>query len=133
MAVTVDTDRLHRLADEFLGAWNTQEVDAVLDCYTPDVRYRDPNTRGHVEGAEALGRYLAKLFAGWRMRWRKRELYALAEDGAAVLWTATLAPHGREDEAVEVDGMDLVLLEGDRIARNDVYFDRAALAGFLAG
>jgi len=41
-------------------------------------------------------------------------------------------PHGRsqvaggnESAEVEVDGMDLVLMRGDRIARNEVYFDRA--------
>ena len=33
---------------------------------------------------------------------------------------------------VEADGMDIVLLEGDRIKRNEVYFDRAVLAPLFA-
>jgi hypothetical protein len=44
-----------------------------------------------------------------------------------VLWTATLRQqHG--DTEVEVDGMDLAVVDGDRLSRNDVYFDRALLA-----
>jgi hypothetical protein len=30
---------------------------------------------------------------------------------------------------VEVEGMDLVRLEGKKLCRNEVYFDRAALLG----
>ena len=46
------------LADEFLGAWTAQDVDRVLDCYTDDLLYSDPNTRGAVRGREAMRRYL---------------------------------------------------------------------------
>ena len=34
---------------------------------------------------------------------------------------------------IEADGMDLVVLRGDRLVRNEVYFDRAVLAPLLAG
>lgn len=34
------------LVADFLAAWNSQDVERLLDCYTHDVRYRDPNTRG---------------------------------------------------------------------------------------
>ena len=122
--------RLHRFAHEFLGAWNTQDVENVVTCYTPDLVYVDPNTRGAVEGADAFRRYLAKLFERWTMTWRLRELFPLFADGAAVLWTATLAPAG-SGASVDVDGMDLVVLDGDRIARNEVYFDRVPLASLL--
>jgi ketosteroid isomerase-like protein len=119
------------LAERVLGAWNTQDVAKVVACYVEDVRYRDPNTRGHVEGGEALGHYLTKLFAAWRMRWTAREIFPLAEPGGfAVLWHATFQrPSG--GPTVETDGMDLVLMDGERIARNEVYFDRAILAPLL--
>ena len=62
-----------------------------------------------------------------------REAYPLLEaEGAAVLWRATLRPKGSDAE-IEIDGMDLALVEGDRLSRNDVYFDRAAFAPLLAG
>jgi hypothetical protein len=63
----MDRSNLERLIARFLDAWNAQDVERVTACYTEDVRYRDPNTRGHVEGREALRRYLRKLFAAWQM------------------------------------------------------------------
>jgi hypothetical protein len=115
------------LAERLLQAWNTQEVNRVVDCYTADVRYRDPNTRGFVEGTDAMRRYLTKLFDRWQMHWTMREVYPLRDDeGAAVLWRARFRPKDKDTE-VEIDGMDLALAQGDRLSRNDVYFDRAVL------
>lgn len=109
-------------------AWNRQDVEAVLDRYTEDTLYSDPNTRGMVEGREALRRYLTKLFSQWQMSWATRDYYLFGEDdGIAVLWRATLQRKD-SDRKIEVDGMDLVLMKGDKVRRNEVYFDRATLA-----
>jgi ketosteroid isomerase-like protein len=124
-------EQLIKMSESVLGAWNTQAVESVVACYTPDLTYRDPNTRGAVEGADAMRRYLTKLFSAWTMHWSLREVYPFAEaDGGAFLWRARLSRAGSE-KAVEVDGMDLVLMENDRIKRNEVYFDRAALASLF--
>lgn len=124
----MNRERLEKLTEDFLAAWNSQDVERVLACYTDDLRYRDPNTRGEVTGREGMRRYLTRLFAGWRMRWVKREVHYLADrDGVALLWFATFRHAGGDGPSFEIDGMDLALLDGDRIARNDVYFDRAPL------
>lgn len=121
-----------RIARQALDAWNTHDVERVVAFYTPDLVYRDPNTRGEVHGVDAFRRYLRKLFASWRMHWSVREVFPLAgTNGAAVLWRATLTPVGG-DTTVEVEGMDLAVLEGERLKRNEVYFDRAALASLFA-
>jgi ketosteroid isomerase-like protein len=121
------------LADRFLSAWNSQDVERVVACYTDDVVYRDPNTRGEVRGSYALRRYLRKLFADWRMHWSFREGHPFRDrEGAAVLWHATFQ-RADGDRTVEADGMDLVVVAGDRIERNEVYFDRAALAPLIGG
>ncbi|TMA54695.1 MAG: nuclear transport factor 2 family protein [Deltaproteobacteria bacterium] len=93
-----------RIARQVLEAWNTHDVERVVACYTPDLVYRDPGTRGYVQGADALRRFL---------------------------WRAMLTPLGSET-TLEVEGMDLVVLEGERLKRNEVYFDRAALASLVA-
>ncbi|KAA0256059.1 nuclear transport factor 2 family protein [Acidobacteria bacterium ACD] len=119
---------LESLATRFLDAWTSQDVEAVLACYTDDLVYRDPNTRGDVVGAEAMRRYLTKLFAAWRMTWRLREAHPFATgEGAAILWRATFQKAG-SDAVVEADGMDLICLDGRRARRNEVYFDRTVLA-----
>jgi hypothetical protein len=128
----MDREKMMELAERFLRAWNTQEVDRVLSCYTGDVEYRDPNTRGAIRGEVGLRRYLSKLFSGWRMHWTLREAHLFeSHSGCAVLWHATFQ---RPDDAraIGVDGMDFVEVEGDRIARNEVWFDRAQIAPLLA-
>ena len=115
------------LVTRFLDAWNSQEIGRVLDCYTDDLQYRDPNTRGVVGGREALRRYLARLFVEWRMTWTAREVFDLADgEGVAFLWHASLRRPGSE-LTHEIDGMDLVVLRGEHVARNEVYFDRTIL------
>src|SRR5262245_66517480 len=95
-----------RITRHVLDAWNTHDVERVVACYTPDLVYRDPNTRGDVHGADAFRRYLTKLFAAWRMHWSPREIFALAgTSGSAALWRATLSPPDGEG-SVAVDGMD---------------------------
>jgi ketosteroid isomerase-like protein len=116
-----------RLAENVLAAWNAQDVERVLAFYTEDCVYRDPNTRGPVVGHAALGSYLTRLFDAWKMHWSLREFFDFEEGGGAFLWHATLTP-ARGGETVEVDGMDLVLLRADKLCRNEVYFDRLALA-----
>jgi ketosteroid isomerase-like protein len=125
----LDGEAVRGIAERFLAAWNSQDVDSVLACYTEDLVYRDPNTKGEVRGREAMGRYLGKLFAAWTMHWSLREAYPLQEGGAAVLWRASF--RRGESPTVEADGMDLVLMRGERIARNDVYFDRSVLASLM--
>ncbi len=130
-------NRTHReleaVADRVLDAWNTQDVEAVVACYTDDLVYLDPNLDEPIRGGDAMRRYLTKLFDQWRMTWRAIEILPLGDDdGAAVRWDATLTPAGG-GETVEATGLDLVILEDDRVARNEVFFDRAVLAPLLAG
>lgn len=66
------------------------------------------------------------------MHWTARQLFPLADaTGVAALWQATLGPIGG-DRRLEITGVDLVVLEGDLVQRNEVYFDRAALVPLLA-
>jgi hypothetical protein len=120
-----------QIAERIMSAWNTHDVEKVVACYTPDLVYRDPGTRGEIRGAEAMRRYLTKMFSLWRMHWAAREAFPLGDaDGSAFLWHATLTPIGG-NLSVEIDGMDLAVLEGERLKRNEVYFDRMALAPLL--
>lgn len=128
----MDRETMHALAEEFLAAWNTQEVDRVLACYTTDLEYRDPNTRGAVRGPAAMRRYLSKLFGRWQMHWSLREAHLFDDGGGcAVLWRASFRRSASE-APIEIDGIDFVEVRNGRIARNEVCFDRAQLAPLLA-
>lgn len=127
----MDRQKMLQLTETFLNAWNTQNTDRVLACYTPDVEYRDPNTRGDVKGEDAMRRYLNKLFANWKMHWSLREAHLFENgEGCNVLWHATFQ-RGGSNMVIEVDGMDFVRVRDGRIQRNEVQFDRAALAPLI--
>jgi ketosteroid isomerase-like protein len=127
----MDEETLRARAETFLDAWNRQDVEAVLECYTEPLVYRDPNTRGEIRKRDDFRRYLRKLFAAWQMEWHLREEVPARDfDGGAVLWRVVISKAG-ESEKVEIDGMDLIVWEGDKVCRNEVYFDRARLAALM--
>lgn len=127
----MDSEKMYELADRFLTAWNSQDVDRVAATYTDDVVYRDPNTRGEINGSEDFKRYLEKLFAAWEMTWSLREAYLFeGGGGCSALWHATIRKAGGA-KVVEFDGMDLILVRDERISRNEVWFDRAVLVELL--
>ncbi len=122
----MDEHQMRQLAQQVLEAWNSQDVEPAVACYTDDVNYVDPNTRSAVEGSDALRRYLTKLFTLWKMHWAFKEGFLFdGRDGCAILWHATIRK-ADSDRAIEVDGMDLVTVRDGLIHRNEVYFDRTA-------
>ncbi len=125
----MDVGEAKRLAEATLSAWNSQDVDGVVSCYTEDCVYLDPNTRGPVVGRDAFRRYLSRLFQRWKMHWSLREFFLFEdESGGAFLWHAQLTP-ASGGKTAEIDGMDLVMVRGGKLCRNEVYFDRMALFG----
>ncbi len=123
----MDLAELKAIGEPLVGAWNAHDVEAVVACYSDDIVYVDPNTRGAVEGSDGMRQYLTRLFARWEMHWTVNELFPFADrDGSAALWRASLTARST-GKSVEVDGMDLVLIENGKVSRNEVYFDRAVL------
>jgi ketosteroid isomerase-like protein len=119
--------------ETFLDAWNSGEPERVAAIYTENLDYIDPNTRGRIRGRASFLRYLARLLSSWKMTWSAKEVYPLVDtDGWAVLWRAVIrTPDGGAE--ITLDGMDLIVMEGDKIARNEVYFDRSLLAPLMEG
>jgi len=128
----MDIAQLKEIEEPLVAAWNDHDVEAVVACYSDDLVYVDPNTRGPVKGADAMRRYLTKLFDSWEMHWTIKQVFPLVDlDGSAALWRASLTARATGKTA-EVDGMDLVLIEGSKVKRNEVYYDRAVLASLVA-
>ncbi len=124
-----DYEQAVELSEKILSAWNEQDVEGVVSYYTEDCVYLDPNTRGPVEGHDALRSYLTSLFAQWKMHWSCRELFLLADGkSSAFLWHAKLTPVSG-GKTFEIDGMDLAIVRDGKLCRNEVYFDRMALLG----
>ena len=127
----MNVQQMKESGERAIAAWNTQDPEKVVAVYTEDVVYRDPNTRGQVTGRENFRRYLTKLFSRWEMEWSIKESFLFEDgEGCSALWRVRFRLPGGE-ETVEAHGMDLIVMEGDRIKRNEVYFDRAVLAPLM--
>ena len=101
----------------WLAAWTAKDVEALLGFYTPDALYFDQQTAAGIQGHAALAAYLTGLFGMTPpMRYEAEAVWAI-KGGFCGRWYCTIG----DAATPALRGFDLVLMEGDRIARNEVY------------
>ena len=101
------------------AAWNAQDLDAIMACYTPDIVFTNYNAGESAAGTAAVREHLAAIFAGWPdLRFSGRRLN-VCEEFAVSEWTAT-ATHA-DGRRLEWDGVDVFPFVDGLIARKDVY------------
>ena len=101
----------------WLAAWTAKDVDAPLGLYAEDCVYKDPQTSAGITGHESLSAYLSGLFAATPpMTYSPDEVWPI-RGGFCGRWYCDMVG----DQPARLRGFDLVLLEGDRIALNEVY------------
>ncbi len=109
---------LARFNADWLAAWSAKDVEALVNFYTPDTVYKDPQTAGGITGHDALRNYLTTLFGATPpMMYVPDEVWPI-ENGFCGRWICTIGANG---EGGKLRGFDLVILRGDRIAHNEVY------------
>ena len=102
----------------WLQAWSDKDVPTLCGFYTDDCVYKDPQTAAGITGQAALNAYLAGLFAAMPPTlYTPEEIWPIA-GGYCGRWYAAMGPGG---SAGQMRGFDLVILDGDRIALNEVY------------
>ncbi len=100
---------------DWLQAWTDKDVERLCQFYAEDCVYKDPQTAAGLTGRAALSGYLTGLFAATPpMTYTQEETWTI-EGGFCGRWYCEMAGVGR------LRGFDLVLLDGDRIALNEVY------------
>lgn len=113
-------------AGRWLPAWTGNDPERLAAFYAVDTFYLDPAVPNGLHGREALLAYLRKLLARYPS-WRWTQLEAIPMEGGFLnKWLASIPlAHG----TVEVTGVCLVQFDlSGLIARNEVYFDTAAMA-----
>jgi ketosteroid isomerase-like protein len=119
MADSDDASDKEAFNARWLQAWTDKDVPALLECYADDVVYRDPQVPGGLVGQDALGAYLRQLFdATPPMTYTPDEVWA-THDGWCGRWVCRIDL--ADGAAAWLRGFDLVVLDGDRIALNEVY------------
>ncbi|MDP9256827.1 MAG: nuclear transport factor 2 family protein [Actinomycetota bacterium] len=101
------------------AAWNAQDLDMIMACYTPDIMFTNYNAGESASGAAAVREHLAAIFAGWPdLSFSGRRLN-VCDEFAVSEWTAT-ATHA-DGRRLEWDGVDVFPIVDGLIARKDVY------------
>lgn len=111
----MDQATLEDFNARWLKAWSDKDVDRLCGFYVEDCVYKDPQTAAGLEGNAALRAYLNGLFSATPpMTYTPDELWPI-EGGYCGRWYCDIEGGGR------LRGFDLVILDGDRIALNEVY------------
>ncbi len=112
----------------WLTSWTGNNPEKLLSFYSKTAYYQDPANPKGLKGHDNLFPYFKKLLgANPKWIWRMIEAYP-TEKGFVLKWRATIPV--KSEEIIEY-GMDLLELEGDKIIRNEVYFDRTELISLL--
>jgi len=107
--------------DEWLHTWTGNRPEALIEHYTEDAFYLDPAYPAGISGRTELSAYFAKLLSrnpDWR--WQAVEIFN-TEEGFTLKWKATIPVKNTQ---LITYGLDIVVMRGDKICRNEVYFDR---------
>ncbi|MBN9409247.1 MAG: nuclear transport factor 2 family protein [Burkholderiales bacterium] len=125
------TEHLLDVTERLTRCWDQRDIEATLNYYTEDVQYSEPGAGVKIEGRDRLRNYLRSYFKAWDSRWAIYEHYRLeGQNGIVVFWDMEVWRPGSTDRLL-TKGMDLVMVRGDQIARDTVYFDRMQLKPLL--
>lgn len=102
----------------WLKAWTDKDVPRLAAFYADDCTYRDPQTAAGLQGQAALRDYLTGLFAATPpMTYTPDETWPIP-GGFCGRWYCEIGEGG---SGGRLRGFDLVILDGERIALNEVY------------
>jgi len=114
---------------EFERAFNRQDVDALVACFTPGGTYRD-NFFGEHAGTAGLAGMFRRMFREGREYVWAMDAVVESPERAAAEWTfsyvVTEAVPRSAGRKVRFRGMSLFELDGGKIARYREYFDTGA-------
>ena len=126
----MDAAEALRLCDRWVPLWTGNRPDELIEVYAQDVFYRDPAKPDGVQGKAALLSYFRKLLAAFPdWIWRADAVFPI-EGGFTLRWKAEIPVNGK---VIYEAGLDLVLVEGGLVTRNEVYFDRSGLLAAMRG
>ena len=117
----MNENSLQSFADSWLASWTGNRPDVLIEFYSQNAFYLDPAKPKGLSGKEDIFSYFKKLLQknpNWK--WTRKEIFP-TEKGFTLKWKAEIPI---ENENLILFGLDIVEMTGDKISRNEVYFDR---------
>lgn len=135
----LSAETLERLAESWDSAWSARDSDRIADHLTEDAVYEDPALPEALHGRSAFKEQAENILTALPdIELRQRTLFRSLHDPSfgASRWTFAgtferpmlpnrFAPTGRR---IEVEGMALVELRGDKVARLRQFYDTTGFA-----
>ena len=119
---------IEAFCQNWLTSWTGNNPEKLISFYSKTAYYQDPANPKGLKGHDKIFPYFKKLLAvNPKWIWRMTEAYP-TEKGFVLKWRAIIPV--KSEKIVEY-GMDILELEGDKIIRNEVYFDRTELISLL--
>jgi steroid delta-isomerase-like uncharacterized protein len=133
----MDGAALQEFIDRYNRAWADHDVDAILEMHTPDSVFENHTTGDVNVGRDAIGQAIRGIFTVFPdLQFETRRAY-IRDNLVVQEWTARgthlgmMSRSGLEVEptgkSVEYRGMDVIPIEGNLVARKDVYSDGVTL------
>ena len=137
LAAALNGAALQKFIDVYNQAWNEHDVDTILALHTEDSVFENHTTGDLNVGKEAIGNAIRGIFTVFPdLTFETRRQY-IRNNLVVQEWTARgthlgkMSRAGLEVEptgkAVEYRGMDVIPIEGGKVARKDVYSDGVTL------
>jgi len=128
MVICMEMKDVITFCQNWLKSWTGNNPEKLISFYSKTAYYQDPANPEGLKGYANLFPYFKKLLAANpKWIWRMIEVYP-TEKGFILKWRATIPV---KSEGITEYGMDILEFEGDKIIRNEVYFDRTGLLALL--
>jgi steroid delta-isomerase-like uncharacterized protein len=133
----LDGAQLQEFIDRYNAAWNDHDIDGIVELHTENSVFENHTTGDVNVGKDAIGNAIRGIFTVFPdLTFETRRQY-IRDDLVVQEWTARgthlgkmmragleVEPTGKQ---VEYRGMDVIPIEGGKVARKDVYSDGVTL------
>jgi steroid delta-isomerase-like uncharacterized protein len=118
-------NRYKEFLENYIDAWNRQDVDALLDHFTEDVIYIDHAIGVHLD-MDSVGEFLTNFIGNYPVGFKVTPTF-VCEDEAAEKFAYEWDVEGssRSGTSMFIQGISMIDMRGDKIARNVDYWNRA--------
>jgi len=128
MVINMEMKDIITFCQNWLNSWTGNNPEKLIPFHSKTAYYQDPANPKGLKGHDKIFPYFKKLLAANpKWIWRLTEAYP-TEKGFILKWRAMIPI---KSEEITIYGMDILELEGDKIIRNEVYFDRTELISLL--
>lgn len=129
VALTAVAQKKPRVAENFIAAWNSHEVEKVIPLFTDDALYEDVTFGAVNHGPADLRKFAASIFAA--VPDVKFELVnsAVDREHGTIEWVFMGTDRGlyKTGKRFSVRGVSVIDLRGGRISRNLDFYDAASI------